>query len=90
MRLNRVNNPPYLLQLFISKLNVSRDEILFHPLRLRRARNRNHTLHGNPSKRDLSHRGALSRGQFLNFIDDGFILVKVVTLKLGNCGGLLV
>jgi hypothetical protein len=42
-------------------------------------------LCGDPRKRDLANRATLARGEFLDFFDDGFVLVEVFALEFGDC-----
>lgn len=51
---------------------------------LGRAWDGDHTLRDDPSKSYLSNLATSSFGKLLDFLDDGLVLVKILTLKFGT------
>jgi hypothetical protein len=87
MRLSSINNPTELLLLSLSQINIPRCPVLLQPLHLGSTRDSNHTLSGNPGKRDLTDRTALANSELLDFLDDCLVFVEIVALEFGGCEG---
>jgi hypothetical protein len=90
MWLGRIDDFPHFNLLVRRQWHVPRRPILLQPVRLGRARNGNHTLSGDPGERDLSRLASFPDGDLFYFVNDGTVLVEVLPLELGDCGGDLV
>ena len=87
MRLRVIDDPAHLPPLVLGQLNVPRRPVLLQPLGLGGAGNRDHALRRHPGQGDLRDGAALARRKLLDLIDDGAVLVEVVALEFGSCGG---
>lgn len=85
MGLRSINDPAELFLLLLRQINISRCPVLLQPLYLRRTRDCNHTLGGNPSECDLTDTAALPNSKLLNLLNNGLVLEEILTLELGRC-----
>lgn len=81
-RLGILKNSSHLLLLFLGQLDTAGGEVLLESMWLRRPRNRNHALCSDPRERDLYQCAAFGSGDFLDLVNDGFVLVEVLALEL--------
>lgn len=84
-RLRLLQNPPHLRLLPLAQLNLPRSKVLLQPPRLGSPRDSNEPLRRDPREGDLGKRTPLPRGELLDLLDDGFVLVEVLALEFGGC-----
>jgi hypothetical protein len=78
MSLCTLENLSHLCQFLFVQRNISRRKVLFQSVWLGGSRDGDEALSGNPSKSNLCDTTALFVGQLLDFLDNSFVLVKVV------------
>lgn len=76
------HDPSQLYQLLLGQFYLPRCPILFQTSDINRAWDGNHALRGDPGQRNLSRGTAPSLGELLNLIDNGLVLVEILSLEL--------
>lgn len=74
--------PPHFNLLFITEYHITTSPILLQSTRLCGAHNWNHSLSCYPCEGQLRGRTSLLHRESLNFVNDTFVLVKILALKL--------
>ncbi len=70
----------------LAQLDLPRRPVLLEPVPLCGARDGDEALSGDPGEGDLRSPAALLRGEFLDLLDDGTVLVEILALVFGGCG----
>ena len=85
--LTAINDLTHFLLLTLRQLHVARCPVLLQSSCFGGTRNGNHALRSDPCESNLCQGLALAGSQLPDLLNNGFVLVEVIALKLRSCRG---